>query len=148
MKSYIDTKVDLVWTSMVYRHKYVRHCNSIEREIEKINKIKSELGIPKSPAIDKISSISIGSGRNSDSRIIKLISREEELQKELSARRAKVLSIDGYIDQLKVFPSEYTICEYKFLQNHTWYESEDKFHLSRRAMEKRIKRDLKKVLVE
>lgn len=145
MKDYLDTKADIVWCCFMDRYKYKMHCSTIKRELESLQQKKKDLAGPKSPSLDKIAPTT-SCGNGTEKQMLTIMTREKDLEEEFYNVKAKIVQVDRYMDLMKSFPNEYQMCEYKFRQHHTWYEAEEKFFLSRRAMEKRIKKVLKMIL--
>ncbi|MDX8417385.1 hypothetical protein [Absicoccus intestinalis] len=145
MKDYLDTKTDIVWCRFMDRYKYMQHCDTIKKELESLRQKKKDLADPKSPNLEKVAPTT-SSGNGTEKQMLMILSKERDLEEELHKTEIKIIETDRYLDMMKNFPSEYCMCDYKFKKHHTWYETEEKFYLSRRAMEKRIKKVLKKLL--
>ena len=146
MKSYIDTKVDLLWLKLVERYKLVQHLEAIEKSLSEIEQEKKELGQPKSPVFDKVAPNTSYDSLHDKDKLYDLLNKEKQFETELFQVKAKIAEVDTIVTLLDKFPDAHEIVVYKFLENHTWYDTEKKFCFNRRSLEKKIKKSLKSLV--
>ncbi len=146
MKDYIDTKVDLLWFKLVERYKLTLHLESIKKSLSNIEKQKLDLGKPKSPAFDKVAPTTSPSSNASKDKLYDLLNKEKQYEAELFQIKAKIAEVDTIVTLLDKFPEAHDIVIYKFLDNHTWHETEKKFSFTRKALEKKVKKSLKSLI--
>lgn len=146
MKSYIDTKVDLLWLKLVERYKLVQHLEAIEKSLSEIEQEKKELGQPKSPVFDKVAPNTSYDSSHDKDKLYDLLNKEKQFETELFQAKAKIAEVDTIVTLLDKFPEAHEVVVYKFLENHTWYDTEKKFCFTRRSLEKKIKKSLKSLV--
>ncbi len=141
-----DTQVEVFISKLNSRRRLINYKLALEESLKDINQQKLDLGSPKSPALDKVGTASIGSSTNStELSLLKLLTKENEIAKELKDIESELLTIDNIIEVLEVTDKEcYDICKFRFVENHSWFDAEEKFCMSRRGLDKKLKKAIKR----
>ena len=136
-----DCLVQEMWDDLETRRKKVLLYKSIKKSLLELDQQKKSFAEPKSPPFDKIAPTESFSSK--ESKLNELFSREKVLEDKLKKVSGELDYTNGILKEIEKINQEvFEICEYKFFEEHTWYETTKKFYYSRGNLTKKVKKVL------